>query len=277
MIIEKPFGRSLASALELNRTVTSAFAEDQVYRIDHYLGKETVQNLLVFRFANGIFEPFWNRRYIDHVQISVAEELGVENRGAYYEESGLLRDMIQNHVLQLLSLVAMEPPATFEATATRDEKAKVLRALRPIPIDRVPDYVVRGQYAEGYVGGKKVPAYRSEPKVSPTSTTETYAAFKFFIDNWRWADVPFYLRSGKRLPKRVSEITHSISARAARAVSGRGRGGHRTQYPFHSNPAQRGNFAEILRQASGHDHADSTRGDGVPLRRIVRRRTSHGL
>jgi glucose-6-phosphate 1-dehydrogenase len=207
MIIEKPFGRSLASALELNRTVTGAFAEDQVYRIDHYLGKETVQNLLVFRFANGIFEPFWNRRYIDHVQISVAEELGVENRGAYYEESGLLRDMIQNHVLQLLSLVAMEPPATFQATATRDEKAKVLRALRPIPIDQVQEYVVRGQYAEGYVGGKKVPAYRSEPKVSPTSTTETYAAFKFFIDNWRWADVPFYLRSGKRLPKRVSEIT----------------------------------------------------------------------
>ena len=207
MIVEKPFGTSLASALELNQTVTNVFDEDQVYRIDHYLGKETVQNLLVFRFANGIFEPFWNRRYIDHVQISVAEELGVENRGAYYEESGLLRDMIQNHVLQLLSLVAMEPPATFKAGATRDEKAKVLRALRPIPIDQVQDFVVRGQYAEGYVGGKKVPAYRTEPKVSPTSTTETYAAFKFFIDNWRWADVPFYLRSGKRLPKRVSEIT----------------------------------------------------------------------
>ena len=207
IILEKPFGRSLASALELNQIVTSVFDEDQVYRIDHYLGKETVQNLLVFRFANGIFEPFWNRRYIDHVQISVAEELGVENRGAYYEEAGLLRDMIQNHVLQLLSLVAMEPPATFQATAVRDEKAKVMRALRPIRFERVPEFVVRGQYVEGFVGGKQVPAYRAEPKVSPTSNTETYAALKLLIDNWRWADVPFYLRSGKRLPKRVSEIS----------------------------------------------------------------------
>jgi glucose-6-phosphate 1-dehydrogenase len=207
IILEKPFGRSLESAQELNQTVTRVFTEDQVYRIDHYLGKETVQNLLVFRFANGIFEPFWNRRYIDHVQITVAEELGVENRGAYYEEAGLLRDMIQNHVLQLLSLVAMEPPATFAATAVRDEKAKVMRALRPIRFERVPEFVVRGQYAEGYVNGNKVPAYRAEPKVSATSNTETYAAFKFFIDNWRWADVPFYLRSGKRLPKRVSEIS----------------------------------------------------------------------
>jgi glucose-6-phosphate 1-dehydrogenase len=207
IILEKPFGRSLESARELNRIVTRVFDEDQVYRIDHYLGKETVQNLLVFRFANGIFEPLWNRRYIDHVQIAVAEELGVENRGAYYEEAGLLRDMIQNHVLQLLSLVAMEPPATFQATAVRDEKAKVMGSLRPIRFERVPEFVVRGQYTEGFVGGKKVPAYRNEPKVAPTSSTETYAAFKFFIDNWRWADVPFYLRSGKRLPKRISEIS----------------------------------------------------------------------
>jgi len=207
IIIEKPFGRDLASAMELNRVVTEVFSEDQVYRIDHYLGKETVQNLLVFRFANGIFEPFWNRRYIDHVQLAVAEDLGVENRGSYYEEAGLTRDMIQNHVLQLLSLVAMEPPATFEATSVRDEKAKVLRAIRPLPLDRMEDFCVRGQYGEGWVGGKKVPAYRAEPKVSPTSTTETYAAFKFFIDNWRWADVPFYLRSGKRLAKRISEIS----------------------------------------------------------------------
>ncbi len=207
IIIEKPFGRNLQSALDLNRIVTSVFEEDQVYRIDHYLGKETVQNLLVFRFANGIFEPFWNRRYIDHVQITVAEELGVENRGSYYEESGLLRDMIQNHVLQLLCMVAMEPPATFEASAVRDEKAKVLRSMRPIPPDQVDQFVVRGQYAEGAVGGKPVPGYRSEEKVSPASTTETYAALKLFIDNWRWADVPFYLRSAKRLPKRISEIS----------------------------------------------------------------------
>ncbi len=207
IVIEKPFGRDLESARELNRTVNGVFEEEQVYRIDHYLGKETVQNLLVFRFANGIFEPVWNRRYIDHVQIAVAEELGVENRGAYYEEAGLLRDMIQNHVLQLLSLVTMEPPATFAATAVRDEKAKVMRAIRPISYDQVNDVALRAQYAEGFVAGGKVPGYRSEPKVSPTSTVETYAALKLQIDNWRWADVPFYLRSGKRLAKRISEIS----------------------------------------------------------------------
>lgn len=207
IVIEKPFGRDLESARDLNRTVTRVFLEDQVYRIDHYLGKETVQNLLVFRFANGIFEPIWNRRYIDHVQIGVAEALGVENRGSYYEESGLLRDMIQNHVLQLLSLVAMEPPASFDGKAVRDEKAKVLRALRAIPVERVSDFAVRGQYAKGFSEGKDVPGYRSEPNVSPASTTETFAALKLYLDNWRWADVPFYLRSGKRLAKRVSEIT----------------------------------------------------------------------
>ncbi len=207
IVIEKPFGRDLASARELNRTVTSVFNEDQVYRIDHYLGKETVQNLLVFRFANGVFEPIWNRRYIDHVQITVAEDLGVEARGSYYEEAGLLRDMIQNHVLQLLSLVAMEPPATFQASAVRDEKAKVLRSIRPIPLERINEFAVRGQYKEGIVRGQKIPAYRSEPKVSPRSTTETFAALKFYIDDWRWADVPFYLRSGKRMAKRASEIS----------------------------------------------------------------------
>jgi len=207
IIIEKPFGRDLSSARELNRVVMEVFKEEQVYRIDHYLGKETVQNLLVLRYANGIFEPLWNRRYIDHVQLAVAEELGVETRGSYYEEAGLVRDMIQNHVMQLLSLVTMEPPAIFDATSVRDEKAKLLRAVRPVPIDQIDEFAVRGQYVEGWVGGTKVPAYRSEPKVSPTSTTETYAALKLFIDNWRWADVPFYLRSGKRLAKRVSEIS----------------------------------------------------------------------
>jgi glucose-6-phosphate 1-dehydrogenase len=207
IIIEKPFGRDLESARELNEAVTRVFHENQIYRIDHYLGKETVQNLLVFRFANGILEPVWNRRYIDHVQICVAEEFGIENRGSYYEEAGLVRDMIQNHVLSVMSLIAMEPPAIFEATAVRDEKAKVMRAVRPIPLDRLSDYAVRGQYVEGWSNGEKMPAYRAEPKVSPQSTTETFAAFKFYIDNWRFADVPFYLRSGKRLPKRVSEIT----------------------------------------------------------------------
>jgi len=207
IIIEKPFGRDLASARELNQTVTEVFNEDQVYRIDHYLGKETVQNLLVLRFANGVFEPIWNRRYVDHVQISVAEVLGVESRGSYYEEAGLLRDMIQNHVMQLLSLVAMEPPATFQAAAVRDEKVKVLRAVRPILAEQVAKFAVRAQYAEGFARGQKVPAYRLEPKVAPDSVTETYAALKLYIDNWRWADVPFYLRSGKRLAKRASEIS----------------------------------------------------------------------
>jgi glucose-6-phosphate 1-dehydrogenase len=207
IVIEKPFGRDLTSARELNRIVTSVFKEDQIYRIDHYLGKETVQNLLVFRFGNGIFEPFWNRRYIDHVQIAVAEDIGVENRASYYEEAGLVRDMIQNHALSLLSLVTMEPPAIFDATAVRDEKAKVMRAIRPLPLDRLNDYAVRGQYVEGWSDGQRLPAYRAEPKVSPQSITETFAALKLFIDNWRWADVPFYLRSGKRLAKRISEIT----------------------------------------------------------------------
>jgi glucose-6-phosphate 1-dehydrogenase len=207
VVIEKPFGHDLESARELNRLVTSVFSEDQIYRIDHYLGKETVQNLLVFRFANGVFEPVWNRRYIDHVQIAVAEELGLEGRGGYYEEAGLVRDMIQNHVLSLMSLVAMEPPSQFEATSVRDEKSKVMRAIRPLPLDRLGDAAVRGQYVEGWSGDQKLPAYRAEPKVSPQSVTETFAALKLYIDNWRWADVPFYIRSGKRLPKRISEIT----------------------------------------------------------------------
>ncbi len=207
IIIEKPFGRDLSSARALNETTLHVFAEDQVFRIDHYLGKETVQNLLVFRFGNGIFEPIWNRRYIDHVQITAAERLGVEDRGAYYEEAGAVRDMIQNHILQLLCLVAMEPPAAFDAEAVRNEKVKVLRALRPITPNDIDQFAARGQYAAGSVAGTPVPAYRGEPGVSPQSTTETYAAVKFLIDNWRWADVPFYVRSGKRLPKQVTEIS----------------------------------------------------------------------
>ena len=207
VIVEKPFGRDLDSARALNQQLLKVVKEQQVYRIDHYLGKETVQNLLVFRFANGVFEPIWNRRYIDHVQITVAEDLGVERRGSYYEEAGLLRDMIQNHMMQLMSLVAMEPPTTFQASAVRDEKAKVLRSIRPIPLDRINEFAVRGQYKEGIARGQTVPAYRAEPKVSPNSTTETFAALKFYIDDWRWADVPFYLRSGKRMAKRASEIS----------------------------------------------------------------------
>ena len=206
IIIEKPFGRDLASSHALNQVVTSVFAEEQVYRIDHYLGKETVQNILVFRWANGIFEPLWNRNHVDHVQITVGESIGVENRGAYYEEAGALRDMIQNHILQLLCLVAMEPPVTFDAGPVRDEKTKVMHAIRPIAADEVDRLAVRGQYGPGFVGGQRVVGYREEKGVSAQSITETYAALRLEVDNWRWAGVPFYLRTGKRLAKRASEI-----------------------------------------------------------------------
>jgi glucose-6-phosphate 1-dehydrogenase len=206
IIIEKPFGYDLQSARALNQEVLQVFTEDQVYRIDHYLGKETVQNIMVLRFANGIFEPIWNRRYIDHVQITAAESLGVENRGGYYEQAGAYRDMIQNHLMQVLAHVAMEPLAAMEANAVRDEKTKVVRAIRPITIDEVGQFVVRGQYGEGSVEGQPVEGYRHEDGVNPESSTETYTAVKFLIDDWRWADVPFYLRSGKRLPKRVTRI-----------------------------------------------------------------------
>ncbi len=206
IIIEKPFGRDLASARKLNGEVLKVFDEDQVYRIDHYLGKETVQNLMVFRFANGIFEPIWNRNYIDHIQITAAETVGVENRGSYYEEAGAMRDMIQNHMLQLLALTAMEPPVLFDAQQVRDEKQKVFQAVRAIKPEHVHQLTVRGRYAEGTVGGNPVKGYLKEKGVSPDSVTETYVALKFTIDNWRWADVPFYVRSGKRLPKRVTEI-----------------------------------------------------------------------
>ncbi|MEO8218034.1 MAG: glucose-6-phosphate dehydrogenase [Acidobacteriota bacterium] len=213
VIIEKPFGHDLASARELNQVAVMTFRERQVFRIDHYLGKETVQNLLVLRFANGIFEPFWNRQYIDHVQFTVAESIGVERRGGYFEGAGISRDIIQNHLLQLVSLVGMEPPAAFEADSVRDEKVKVLKALREFPRDGLKNLAVRGQYVAGSIMGAPVPAYRAEENVDINSNVETYAAMKIFIDNWRWAGVPFYVRAGKRLPKRVTDI--SIHFRSA--------------------------------------------------------------
>ena len=206
VIIEKPFGTDLETARELNRRVHEVLDEQQVYRIDHYLGKETVQNIMVFRFANAVFEPIWNRRYVDHVQITAAETVGVENRGGYYDKSGVVRDMFQNHLLQLLCLTAMEPPVAFGADATRDEKGKLLRSVRPVTPDSVAEFTVRGQYGSGKIGGKEIVGYREEPDVAKGSPTPTYAAIKFFIDNWRWEGVPFYLRSGKHLAKRVTEI-----------------------------------------------------------------------
>ena len=206
IIIEKPFGSDLESARELNQVVSSVFDEDQVFRIDHYLAKETVQNISMLRFANVIFEPVWNRRYVDHIAITSAETLGVENRGPYYEEAGALRDMVQNHLLQLFTMVTMEPPVAFSADAIRDEKVKVLRAVRPITPDLVPKVAVRGQYAGGVIDQKPVPGYREEYGVDPESQVETYAAVKLLVDSWRWEGVPFYLRTGKRLPKQVTEI-----------------------------------------------------------------------
>jgi glucose-6-phosphate 1-dehydrogenase len=207
VVIEKPFGRDLESARALNRELTGVLDERQIYRIDHYLGKETVQNLMVFRFANGLFEPVWNRRYVDHVQITVAEELGVEGRGEYYERAGVLRDIVQNHIFQLLTLVAMEPPSTLAPEAVRNEKVKVLDAIRCMSPEQVLHDTVRGQYGAGSVDGRKVAAYRAEPAVSSTSQVETYAALKLQVENWRWAGVPFYVRSGKRLARRDTQIS----------------------------------------------------------------------
>ena len=206
VIVEKPFGHDLESAQALNRELTAVVRESQLFRIDHYLGKETVQNLLVFRFANGIFEPVWNRRYVDHVQISVAESLGVEGRGGYYDHAGAMRDMVQNHILQLLTLVAMEPPSTLAGEAVRNEKTKVLEAIRPLQPEQALSAAVRGQYGAGAVDGHEVPAYRAEPRVDPASRTETFAALRLDVENWRWAGVPFYVRSGKRLARRDSRI-----------------------------------------------------------------------
>jgi len=206
LVVEKPFGHDLASALELNSTIQKHFSESQIYRIDHYLGKETVQNILMFRFANAIFEPVWNRNFIDHIQITIAESLGVEHRGGYYDKAGALRDMFQSHILGMLAFVAMEPPASFQPDHIRDEKVKLLRSIRPFDRRSIETDIVRGQYSAGAIEGKSVVDYRRESEVDPNSTTETYAAAKVFVDNWRWQGVPFYVRTGKRLARKDTEI-----------------------------------------------------------------------
>ncbi|SPF52258.1 Glucose-6-phosphate 1-dehydrogenase [Candidatus Sulfopaludibacter sp. SbA4] len=206
LVVEKPFGHNLESARELSDRLHEVFNESDVYRIDHYLGKETVQNILAFRFGNGIFEPLWNRRYVNHVQITAAESIGVEGRGAYYQEAGALADMIQNHLLQVMATIAMEPSASFRATSVRDERSKLLRSIRAMKPDEIRENTVPGQYGPARIGGQEVPGFRQEQGVNPESQTDTYAAVTFFVENWRWAGVPFYVRTGKRLPKRVTEI-----------------------------------------------------------------------
>jgi glucose-6-phosphate 1-dehydrogenase len=212
VIIEKPFGHDLQSARKLNDEIHKVFDESAIYRIDHYLGKETVQNILAFRFGNGIFEPLWNRRYVDNIQITAAESIGVEGRGAYYQEAGALRDMIQNHLSQVMATVMMEPPTVFDATNVRDERAKLLRAVRVMKVEDVAKYAVAGQYGPAVVGGQQLPGFRQEPSVDPDSQTDTYAAVTFFIDNWRWAGTPVYIRTGKRMPKRVTDIAIQFKA-----------------------------------------------------------------
>lgn len=207
VIIEKPFGHDLPSALSLQKELTKFLSEEQIYRIDHYLGKETVQNLLVLRFANSLFESLWNSRYIDHVQITVAEDIGIGTRGAFWEEAGYLRDILQNHIMQILSLVTMEPPANLSAAAIHDEKVKAIQSIRPFSLEKISDSVVRGQYVSGSVGGESAIGYREEKNVNPKSFVETYVAMRLYLDNWRWAGVPFYLRGGKRLPKKGTEIS----------------------------------------------------------------------
>jgi glucose-6-phosphate 1-dehydrogenase len=207
IVVEKPLGHDLQSAVTLNRLLASCFDECQIFRIDHYLGKETVQNILALRFANPLFEPLWNRHYIDYVTITVAEDVGVEHRGGYYDKAGAFRDMVQNHLMQLLCLIAMEPMVSFEADEIRNKKIDVIHALRPIPADMIPQYVVRGQYRRGWIDGKEVCGYREEEGIPPNSETETFVALKLYVDNWRWQGVPFYLRTGKRLPRQASVVS----------------------------------------------------------------------
>ena len=267
IVIEKPIGYDLESAQALNAILAANFEESQIFRIDHYLGKETVQNILAFRFANPLFEPIWNRRYVDYVTITVAEEVGVEHRGGYYDRAGALRDMVQNHLMQLLCLVAMEPMVSFDADEIRNKKVDVLHAVRPIHHDAVHQCAVRGQYGRAGAGGKKVPGYREEDGVAPDSQTETFVALKLLLDNWRWQDVPFYLRTGKRLPRQVSEIVHSISRGAASVVSARGFPRLAAIPARHVDPARRRHCVGLSGEIPGAEDATASGGNAVQLSR----------
>ena len=267
VIVEKPFGYDLESARALNAELTKGLRESQIYRIDHYLGKETVQNILAFRFANGIFEPIWNRRYVDHVQMTVAEEVGVEHRGAYYDKAGALRDIVQNHMFQVMTLVAMEPPISFRAEDVRDEKVKVLHAVVPLTPADVKQHVVRAQYA----------GYTKEPNVDPASRTETFVAMRLFIDNWRWAGVPIYLRTGKKLPRRVTEVVVQFKAGADDAVP-RDAGELAEPEPARPpHPARRRHLALLRGQGARTVRAARDGDDGFQLRRVFQGRAGHRL
>ena len=278
VIVEKPFGHDLKSAEHLNRVLGRVFDEESIYNIDHYLGKETVQNLLVFRFANAIWEPLWNRTYIDHVQITAAETVGVEDRGAFYENAGAMRDMIQSHLLQVLAVLAMDTPSSSAAHHLRVEQRKLLEAIRLINEDQVPEYAVRGQYTAGSVGGKDIVGYRDDPNTADDSTTETYAAMKVMIDNWRWQGVPFYLRTGKALRRKLTQIVIPVPHRAARDLHRDvRRGGAQAQPPGHQRATRRGHQPALHRQGARPDRHAQQRRDGLRLPRTVRRRVAGSL
>ncbi len=255
IVVEKPFGRDLDSARTLNRNLSELFRESQIFRIDHYLGKETVQNIMAFRFANTLFEPVWNRNYIDHVQITVAEAEGVGSRGHYYDQAGALRDMIQNHLLQILCLIAMEPPVSFSADEVRNKKADVLHAIRPINPERVFKSAVRGQYGAGWIESQHVDAYRGATNVAPDSVIETFAAVKLQVDNWRWQGVPFYLRTGKRLPAKISEVSIQFKPVPHQPFPATAIMDCPPQPAGHSHPARRGHLAALRGQVPGTHHA----------------------
>ena len=277
IVIEKPIGHDLASARAINDAIAQVFDEQQIYRIDHYLGKETVQNILVLRFANSIFEPLFNQKYIDHVQVTVAEAEGVGSRAGYYETAGALRDMVQNHLLQLLSLVAMEPPRSLDADVIRDEKIEVLQSLRPLRAEDVDACAVRAQYEAGFVRGEPVRGYREEPGVDPESRTETFVALFLWIDNWRWAGVPFFLRTGKRLPKRASEISVHLKEVPPILFNSRAARRARPERPVDSHSARRGVRARNLVEDSRTARAGLSGADGFSLWQHVRRNVSRSL